>query len=171
MFNCLPFGIGVASHIFSKTLRHIVKYLRSSGYKVVMFLDDGIGGSTDYERALQASTFVKGSLIDFGFLLANDKCNWMPVQRTVWLWHILDTVENKLYITEERIKRLEVSIDSAIFQIGVDKVNLLNVKVLAAIVTGYFYARCAWKNCEVENQRIIQMYFIKGKWESSSVGE
>ena len=89
-----------------------------------MFLDDGIGGSTDYERALQASTFVKGSLIEFGFLLANDKCNWMPVQRTVWLGHILDTAENKLYITEERIKRLEVSIDSAIFQMRLDKVNL-----------------------------------------------
>ena len=29
VFNCLPFGIGVASHIFSKTLRHVVKYLRS----------------------------------------------------------------------------------------------------------------------------------------------
>ena len=134
VFNCLPFGIGVASHIFSKTLRHVVKYLRSSGYKEVMFLDDGIGGSTDYERALQASTFVKGSLIEFGFLLANDKCNWMPVQRTVWLGHILDTAENKLYITEERIKRLEVSIDSAIFQMRLDKVNLLNVKVLAAFV-------------------------------------
>ena len=56
VFNCLPFGISVASHIFSKTLRHVVKFLRSSGYKVVMFLDDGIGGSTDYDRALQASS-------------------------------------------------------------------------------------------------------------------
>ena len=46
------FGITVASHIFSKTLRKVVKFLRSSGYKVVMFLDDGIGGSTDYDRAL-----------------------------------------------------------------------------------------------------------------------
>ena len=52
--NCLPFGISVASHIFSATLRHVVKFLRSSGYKVVKFLDNGIGGSTDYDRALQA---------------------------------------------------------------------------------------------------------------------
>ena len=49
------------------------------------------------------------------FLLANDKCKWMPVQRTIWLGHIPDTAENKLYITEERIKRLETSIDSAMY--------------------------------------------------------
>ena len=134
VFHCLPFGISVASHIFSKILRHVVKFLRSSGYKVVMFLDDGIGGSTDYDRALQASSFVKESLVSFGFLLANDKCKWIPVQRTIWLEHILDTAENKLYITEERIKRLEISIDSAMYLMRVDRVSLLNVKVLASIV-------------------------------------
>ena len=48
-----------------------------------MLLDDGIGGNTSYDLALETSRFVKASLIEFGFLLADDKCNWEPAREAV----------------------------------------------------------------------------------------
>lgn len=45
-----------------------------------MFSDDGIGGDVTYEYALSVSTFVRKSLLELGFLLAEDKCEWFPPQ-------------------------------------------------------------------------------------------
>ena len=78
VFNSLPFGIKTAGHIFTKVLRVVVVFLRSKGHKNVMFLDDGIGGSNRYDFALHSSQYVKQTLIEFGFLLAENKCCWNP---------------------------------------------------------------------------------------------
>ena len=56
VFNSLPFGLSIAGHIFSKVLRVVVKLWRENGHKMIMFQDDGIGGSTRYDKALLSST-------------------------------------------------------------------------------------------------------------------
>lgn len=134
VYNSLPFGISVAGHIFTKTLRVPQKYWRSLGLKVIMFLDDGIGGDVRLERAIFASNFIRGSLLEFGFLLAEDKCSWKPMRNGCWLGHTLDFVSNRLFISEERIDRLEMSIKSLLFQIFRDKLNLVHVRALAGVV-------------------------------------
>ena len=134
VFNVLAFGIATAGHIFSKTVREMVKYWRSLGHRIVMFLDDGIGGSTCYELASEASRFVKESLVDFGFLLADDKCNWEPVKEVVWLGHVLNMSLFRLYITDERISRLESFIDSLLYQIRGSNCGLINVRAIASAV-------------------------------------
>ena len=53
VFNSLPFGIKTAGHIFTKLLKVVVTFLRANGHKVIMFLDDGIGGHTDLETAVR----------------------------------------------------------------------------------------------------------------------
>ena len=42
-----------------------------------------------FEIASETSRFVKESIVDFGFLLADDKCYWEPVRVIVWLGHVL----------------------------------------------------------------------------------
>lgn len=134
VYNSLPFGISTAGHIFTKMLKIPLKYWRSLGFKVIMFLDDGIGGDVLLEKAKFASTFIRESLLEFGFLLAEDKCSWQPVRKGAWLGHTLDFVANKLYISEERICRLEMSVRSLLFQISSDKLNLVQVRALAGVV-------------------------------------
>jgi len=51
-----------------------------------------------------------------------------------WLGHTLDFVSNRLFISEERIGRLEMSIKSLLFQIFRDKLNLVHVRALAGVV-------------------------------------
>ena len=55
IFYCLPFGIASAGHIFSKTLRCVVKLCRSSSHAVIMYLDDGIGANVCYNKAVESS--------------------------------------------------------------------------------------------------------------------
>ena len=70
VLNALPFGIRTAGHIFTKVTKVVVKYLRERGIKVIMFLDDGIGGHKEYETAVNASDFTKQSLIQLGFFIS-----------------------------------------------------------------------------------------------------
>ena len=71
----LPFGIATAGQIFSKVSKVVVKYLRGSRSQSVMYLDDEIGGHRKYETALQLSTHVRTTLMEFGFLLAHEQCH------------------------------------------------------------------------------------------------
>ena len=59
VFNVLPFGIASAGYIFSKLLREVVKHLRSQGERVIMFLDDGLGGDSGFDKASKTSIRVK----------------------------------------------------------------------------------------------------------------
>ena len=40
VFNSLPFGLSTSGHIFLKVLRVVVKFWRTKGHKIIMFLDD-----------------------------------------------------------------------------------------------------------------------------------
>ena len=49
--------------------------------------------------------------------------------KIVWLGHLLDMQNNKLFITEERIKRLQIKLDSVLYQLRTNSKMLLHVKV------------------------------------------
>ena len=83
-FNVLPFGLATAPFIFTK-MRVVISWWRSKGHKVVMFLDDGLGGCSNFDDAVNLSKEIQTSLQDFGFLIAHDKCVWEPSQVVQWL--------------------------------------------------------------------------------------
>ena len=42
MFRVLPFGLSTACYVFTKVMRPLVKRWRSSGFKCIIYIDDGI---------------------------------------------------------------------------------------------------------------------------------
>ena len=85
IFFVLPFGFSTAGFIFTKLMRVVVKKWQTLGFKVVIFLDDGLGGDQPYDKSLKASNFMRGDLLNFGFLIADEKCNWQPLYAASWL--------------------------------------------------------------------------------------
>ena len=55
VFNVLPFGISTAGYIFTKVLRDVVKFWRSKGYKIVLYLDDGKVSAKFLDQATMVS--------------------------------------------------------------------------------------------------------------------
>ena len=85
-------------------LRNYSKFLsKSGGQKVILFLDDGLGGDVSYDNALLSSRYIRQDLIDFGFLIAGEKCQWIPSQIIVWLGYLWNSKSGKLQVTNERI--------------------------------------------------------------------
>jgi hypothetical protein len=50
-----------------------------------MYLDDGLGGADTFEKCKDVSLVVKNDLFNFGFIIAEEKSNWNPVQESIWL--------------------------------------------------------------------------------------
>ena len=135
VYNSLCFGLATAGHIFSKVVRVMVAFWRSKGHKVITFLDDGLGGDRSYQSALESSNFVKDSIQRFGFLLAEEKCKWIPMLQVTWLGFFICMNSGKFYITDERIKRLQCSCKSMLYQLCTQKLRIVPAR-FAASITG-----------------------------------
>ena len=139
-FNVLPFGLSPAPQVFTKLMRQLIKYWRTKAIRVVIYIDDGIGGAGTFENAVIVSQQVKSDLVGCGFTL-NKTSVWTPTQQLTWLGHILNFNKGIIAITEEKINKLKQSIRFAL------SVNRIKVRELASIVG-----------------QIIAMSFAVGSW-------
>ena len=73
----LPFGLSPAPYVFTKVMRQLTKYWRQKGIRIVLYIDDGLGGAGTFNRALTVSQQVKSDLISCGFT-PNQKSVWIP---------------------------------------------------------------------------------------------
>ena len=75
MFNVLCFGLATADFIFSKVLRELIKYWRSKSIRIIMHLDDGLGGADTFGKCKEVSLVVNNDLFNFGLIIAEEKSN------------------------------------------------------------------------------------------------
>ena len=129
----MPFGLATSGYIFSKITREIVNYWRGKGFKIIMYLDDGLGGATCYEEALSTSKIIKSDLEQFGFHIAQEKCIWTPVQKLDWLGFTWNFTEGTLRITTKRIEKLKDFLASLIEKYN-SGIVLFKVRFIASIV-------------------------------------
>ena len=111
VFLALPFGLNSAPYAFTKITRPIVRFFRAQGFRMVLMLDDGLVALAP-GQAEQAET-VHRSLLASGFLLAEEKCRWVPSPRTEgFLGYTLDVTRNELGITAQRQAKLVAALSA-----------------------------------------------------------
>ena len=115
-FNVLPFGLATAGHIFTKTVRCLVKHWRKSGIKIIVYLDDGLCIETTFELAMKHSEIIRQDIKDSGFVANDAKSNWFPTQSLIWLGIHVDTNKSILCVTKRRIDKAMLIIDSLCFR-------------------------------------------------------
>ncbi|KHJ78691.1 hypothetical protein OESDEN_21686, partial [Oesophagostomum dentatum] len=89
-FLMLPFGLSSAPMIFTKLMRPLLAKWRSHGHKIAVYLDDGLIWSNTAHRCEESIEVVKKDLEDAGFVVAEEKSTWVPVQKIIWLGHEID---------------------------------------------------------------------------------
>ena len=109
-FCVLPFGLSSAPYIFTSILKPLQKSWRSQGIPIAIFLDDGLGGGTDFVSAKVNSLVVHSDLLKSGFVPNEEKSLWEPVQVITWLGVVLDTIDGTIKATEERIEKLNAGL-------------------------------------------------------------
>ena len=133
VFKVLPFGLATAGFIFSKVTREAVKFWRSSGHKIIMYLDDGLAGANTIQSAYVLSSKIKNDLEKLGFLLAHEKCDWKPRQNVTWLGLIWNMASGTMHLTEERTQNIEQNIEMLLTHLRSGN-RVVNVRFLASIV-------------------------------------
>ncbi|KAL5005756.1 hypothetical protein ScPMuIL_016914 [Solemya velum] len=118
---------------FSKLLREVIKYLRTNGTRVIMFLDDGLGGDSNFVSSLQTSTEVRHLLNKLGFLIAHEKCQWLPKQIIDWVGYTWNTETGKIHVKACRIEKAENTIRNLCAEISNGKL-LLKARFLASVI-------------------------------------
>ena len=132
-FLVLPFGISTAGFIFTKVLKTCVNKWRKMGIKCILFLDDGLSGANSFELALGTSNFIESDIQNFGFLLAKEKCNWLPCLYAVWLGYEWYMTEGILKVTDDRISRTEAFLSNLIDQVTKGDI-LVSVRKIACLI-------------------------------------
>ncbi|MEW8548152.1 MAG: reverse transcriptase domain-containing protein [Candidatus Thiodiazotropha sp.] len=166
VFNVLPFGISTAGYIFTKVLRAVVKSWRAKGHRIIVFLDDGIGGAKGIERALAMSTFIRQDLLAFGFLLADEKCSWDPALVVTWLGHVWDMVSGKVSVTPERLERLDQTLDWFIRQVSKGSL-MFTARKLAGLIGQIISMQCGIGSAvRLRTRELYKCLLAKASWDS-----
>lgn len=112
VFTVLPFGLSTAPHIFTKSLKPLVKHWRHQGICIALFLDDGWLTENSYESACNLAVKIKNDLNAAGFITNDEKSTWDPTQRLTWLGLVWDSAQGTLEITSSRINKILATIDN-----------------------------------------------------------
>ena len=99
-FTVLPFGLTSAPYVFTKVLRQLIRFWRGHGHRVLLYLDDGIGGHFSQTSATHLRIKVRQDIIACGFTLNNEKSVWEPTQIITFLGVILNFVIGTIHIPE-----------------------------------------------------------------------
>ena len=103
-FLVLAFGLSTGPRIFTKVVRPLVKFWRTKGINVVVYLDDGWSHEKTEGDCMKNSECVKNDLKSSGFIVNQEKSVWVPTQCIEWLGLVWNTLLGTLSIPERRIQ-------------------------------------------------------------------
>ena len=117
---------------FTKVVRCVMQYLRNQGFMVIMYLDDGMCGASDIGRVHLFSITVQNVLKSAGFLIAEDKCNWLPSHNVTWLGLEWNMAQGVVYVTERKISKLMNTLEVIFDKIRRNKA-MISARCLASV--------------------------------------
>ena len=106
-FTVLVFGLSTACQVFTKIMRPLNRRWREKGIKSVVYIDDGIGAKNSYEQAKAAAEQIRGDLEKAGFCINEEKSDFEPKQKGVWLGIQIDTSLLQFSLPAEKVKNLK----------------------------------------------------------------
>ena len=126
----LPFGLNDACRVLTKLLRSLLDRWRKSGIKVFIHMDDGFGMVKGREEAVRVSNMVRRDLVLYRLLASEEKSEWGARRNVVWTGFVWDTVGFKLWVTEEKLVRVEVLLEA----LSKKRSEMIGVRELAKVV-------------------------------------
>ena len=108
-------------------MRALVGYWRSLGRRVVMLLDDGIGGAHEFITCQEVSRLCRTDLEMAGFFINGQKSVWTPSQVGVWLGQYCLDFSCFISMPSAKITKLKESISRILSQ------RFVTAKELASI--------------------------------------
>ena len=113
-FHVLPFGLSTACYVFTKLLRPLVRHWRSFGYRVILYIDDGIAIASSLTKCVTIRNAILSDLEKAGLVLNIKKSHLVPQRVGAWLGFIIDLEHGMFLVPQEKISKLQNSISSVV---------------------------------------------------------
>ena len=108
-FTVLPFGLCSSGYIFTKVLRPLVRFWRENGTNLILYLDDGLG-ITSNDRCAHDAHFVKDTLTKAGFIINEEKSIFKPCKIIEWLGLVWNSDDFSISVSDKRIQSTKEAI-------------------------------------------------------------
>ena len=91
-FQVLPFGLSTAPRTFTRLVLAVGAYLKTCWVNLFQYLDDWLVVGGSYDLTLQYRYLVRSCVQEIGFLVNEEKSDWVPNQFPSFLGSSLDLV-------------------------------------------------------------------------------
>lgn len=105
-FVCVCFGLKSAPFLFTKVLKPVFAMFRQKNIRCSYYIDDSLNMNQDEAVCQNNTKFIVETLDSLGFTVNFTKSSLIPVQRIVFFGFIIDSVEFKVYLTEEKVQKI-----------------------------------------------------------------
>jgi hypothetical protein len=117
--DVLPFGLSSAPRVFTKILKPVYAWLRHQGVRCSFYIDDSLNMHQLYESCYNNTDKICSMLTSLGFVLNKDKSVLTSTRRIVFFGFILDSVQFKVFLTEEKVKKILLKANLLLNQVEV----------------------------------------------------
>jgi ribonuclease HI len=110
-YSVLPFGLALAPRTFSKCVDAALSPLRSSGMRILNYLDDWLILAHSREVLIGHVEILLRHLDSLGMRVNEQKSVFTPSQTTTFLGVCLNSITMRAHLSQERIRSLTLSLD------------------------------------------------------------
>ena len=168
-FTTLTFGWKESAYISSKAIRYVIAYLRSLGITMTQYCDEGIAVincQNDINNPLIQQTIntIKAVLKWLGLKAQEDKTDWIPRQSVRYLGLIIDTIQMKLLVPNQKMHQIyslmaitlkEESISRRFLAKVAGKLNSISLAFLPAKFLARPFHNCIGRKKEPESNYLF----------------
>ena len=107
VYTCFPNGLAFCPRKFTKLTKPAFSVLRQLGHINSPYIDDSYLQGGSYEECLANVLDIVKMFLSLCFIIHPHKSVFIPKQKLLFLGFVLDSVQMKIYLTNEKIDKLK----------------------------------------------------------------
>ena len=111
-FVCVCFGIKSAPFLFTKLLKPVYAMLREQKIRCFYYIDDSLNMDKEMAVCQSNTKMMLHSLESLGYTVNYKKSVLVPTQRIIFFGFILESVQFKIFLTEEKVQKIKTKAQS-----------------------------------------------------------
>lgn len=136
-FTCLVFGLSTAPRVFTKVMKVVFSHIRKFGISSFFYIDDSLLQDQSFDRCLENTVVLRNLLSSLGFRINEEKSVFIPTQRIIFLGYIIDSVEFKVFLPEEKIDKIKEKSSKILHA------SESSIREISVLIGLYMSSRCA----------------------------
>lgn len=150
-FVCLPFGLKSAPFVFTKVLKPVYAWFRQRNIRCSYYIDDSLNMNRDVSICTGNTQTIVSTLDSLGFVINRKKSVLVPTQKIVFFGFVIDSVQFKVFLTEEKVQKIRLKAKSLLekgFVVVRDLASFIGLIINAfyAVLEAPLHYRCLERN-------------------------